>query len=224
MNIRWRIELFQDEREELTALLKTCRHAVRASARTIQILLAADDVRSVKAIAARNRRLHPNAFVEGNLELALAEAPRPGAQRKLGKEEALPDRHRLLGPAGGPRALDADTMVGSPSMRGHRDRASPAENALKPLRSNADVAAIEDVLDLYCEPPDATQSSASTTSPTQLIGEVRWPSPAGWSASTRVQGHRTTCRRRLSQSSTSPTEKIRVGTTSRPTARPPSTT
>ena len=42
MNIRWRVELSQDEREELTALLKSGRHAVRKVKRA-QILLAADD-------------------------------------------------------------------------------------------------------------------------------------------------------------------------------------
>ena len=42
MNIRWRVELRQDEREELTALLKSGRHAVRKVKRA-QILLAADD-------------------------------------------------------------------------------------------------------------------------------------------------------------------------------------
>ena len=95
MNIRWRVELSQDEREELTALLKSGRHAVRKVKRA-QILLAADDGVGDGEVAARvgaggstvyrtKRR-----FVEGNLELALAEAPRPGAQRKLsGKEEAL---------------------------------------------------------------------------------------------------------------------------------------
>ena len=95
MNIRWRVELSQDEREELTALLKSGRHAVRKVKRA-QILLAADDGVGDGEVAARvgaggstvyrtKRR-----FVEGNLELALVEAPRPGAQRKLsGKEEAL---------------------------------------------------------------------------------------------------------------------------------------
>jgi hypothetical protein len=42
---------------------------------------------AMKTLRARSRRAR---FVEGNLELALSEDPRPGAERKLtGKEEAL---------------------------------------------------------------------------------------------------------------------------------------
>ena len=54
MNIRWRVELSQDEREELTALLKSGRHAVRKVKRAqIQILLAADDGVGDGEVAAR---------------------------------------------------------------------------------------------------------------------------------------------------------------------------
>ncbi len=42
MNIRWRVELSQSEREELTALLSGGKPAVRKVKRA-QILLAADD-------------------------------------------------------------------------------------------------------------------------------------------------------------------------------------
>ena len=95
MNIRWRVTLNQEEREELTALLGGGRHAVRKIKRA-RILLAADEGLSEEEIATRvgvggstvyrtKRR-----FVEGNLEAALNERPRPGAERKLdGREEAL---------------------------------------------------------------------------------------------------------------------------------------
>ena len=63
-----------------------------------------------------------------------------------------------------------------------------AENALKPWRRDmwcvpkvdaAYVAAMEDVLDLYGEPPDPTRPVICfDESPTQLIGEVRAPIPA----------------------------------------------
>ena len=47
-------------------------------------------------------------FVLGNLEAALSEEPRPGAERKLtGKEEALLVATACSKPARGPRALDA---------------------------------------------------------------------------------------------------------------------
>ena len=201
MNIRWRVELSQDEREELTALLKSGRHAVRKVKRA-QILLAADDGVGDGEVAARvgaggstvyrtKRR-----FVEGNLELALVEAPRPGAQRKLsGKEEALLIATACSAPPAG-RArwtleLLADVMVALTEHEGlsrETVRRRLAENALKPWRRDmwcvpkvdaAYVAAMEDVLDLYGEPPDPTRPVICfDESPTQLIGEVRAPIPA----------------------------------------------
>jgi transposase len=96
MNIRHIVELSEAERSELEELVN---HGGKAPVRKIkraQILLAADQNISDETIAAtisagtatvfRTKRK----FVEGNLEAALAEEPRPGASRKLtGKEEAL---------------------------------------------------------------------------------------------------------------------------------------
>ena len=95
MNVRYRVELNQDERDQLTKMLGGGRHAARKLKRA-QILLAADAGESDEAIAAnvsvggstvyRTKRR----FVLGNLEAALSEAPRPGAERKLsGKQQAL---------------------------------------------------------------------------------------------------------------------------------------
>ncbi len=95
MNVRYRVELSQTERAELTALVSGGRHAARELKRA-QILLAADAGVSDDAIAAsvgvggstvyRTKQR----FVLGNLTAALSEQPRPGASRKLsGKEEAL---------------------------------------------------------------------------------------------------------------------------------------
>src|SRR6202161_4246818 len=95
MNVRYRVELSQTDRERLSALLSGGKHAVRKLKRA-QILLAADAGASDEAIATsigvggstvyRTKRR----FVLGNLEAALSEEPRPGADRKLsGKEEAL---------------------------------------------------------------------------------------------------------------------------------------
>jgi transposase len=95
MNVRYRVELSQSERDQLTALLSGGKHGARKLKRA-QILLAADAGASDEAIATNvgvgcstvyriKRR-----FVFGNLERALSEEPRPGAERKLtGKEEAL---------------------------------------------------------------------------------------------------------------------------------------
>ena len=279
MNIRWRVELRQDEREELTALLKSGRHAVRKVKRA-QILLAADDGVGDGEVAARvgaggstvyrtKRR-----FVEGNLELALAEAPRPGAQRKLsGKEEALLIATACSAPPAG-RArwtleLLADVMVALTEHEGlsrETVRRRLAENALKPWRRDmwcvpkvdaAYVAAMEDVLDLYGEPPDPTRPVICfDESPTQLIGEVRAPIPAepGRHASTSstsatapsissssstsiAPGARSrspsdvppptspnACASSATSISPKPKRSGSSWTTSRPTARPPSTT
>src|SRR5258708_31207868 len=95
MNIRYRVELSQPERDELDALLSGGRHAARKLKRA-QILLAADAGAGDEQIA-RTLRVSGSTiyrtkrrFVEANLEGALSEEPRPGAVRKLsGKEEAL---------------------------------------------------------------------------------------------------------------------------------------
>jgi transposase len=95
MNIRYRVELSEVERGELRAMLSGGKHAARKLKRA-QILLAADVGVADETIAisldvggstvSRVKRR----FVEGGLERALHEEPRPGAARKLtGKEEAL---------------------------------------------------------------------------------------------------------------------------------------
>jgi transposase len=95
MNVRYRVELSQAERDQLTGMLSGGKHAARKLKRA-QILLSADIGMSDAVIAAgvcvgestvyRTKRR----FVEGNLALALSEEPRPGSARKLsGKEEAL---------------------------------------------------------------------------------------------------------------------------------------
>ncbi len=95
MNIRYRVELSQSECDQLAALLSGGKHRARKLKRA-QILLAADAGASDAQIAAQvvvggsTVYRTKQRFVEGNLELALAEAPRAGARRKLsGKEEVL---------------------------------------------------------------------------------------------------------------------------------------
>jgi transposase len=95
MNVRYRVELNQDERDQLKTIQGGGKHATR-KLRRAQILLAADAGETDEGIAAnvsvelsttyRTKRC----FVLGNLEAALTEAPRPGAERKpTGKQEAL---------------------------------------------------------------------------------------------------------------------------------------
>ena len=95
MNVRYRVELSQIERTELRALLSGGKHASRKLKRA-QILLAADagtsDEEIARSVGVSGSTVYrtKRRFVEGNLERALTEEPRPGAERKLtGKEEAL---------------------------------------------------------------------------------------------------------------------------------------
>jgi len=95
MNVRDRVQVARHEREELAALLSSGKQAARKLKRA-QILLAADagvaDEKIAATIGVGGSTVHrtKRRFVEGNLERALSEEPRPGAERKLsGKEEAL---------------------------------------------------------------------------------------------------------------------------------------
>jgi transposase len=200
MNIRYRVELSEAERDALTGMLSGGRQAARKLKRA-QILLAADGGASDATIASclgvgestvyRTKRR----FVEGNLQAALTEEPRPGAARKLsGKEEALLVATACARPPEG-RArwtleLLADKMV---RLTDHAElsretvRRRLDENALKPWRRDmwcipqvdgAYVARMEDVLDLYAETPDSRWPVVCfDESPTQLIGETHLPIP-----------------------------------------------
>ncbi len=200
MNIRYRVELNEAERMQLTALLSGGKHAARKLKRA-QILLAADAGVNDEAIASsvsvgvstvyRTKRR----FVEGNLELALSEEARPGAARKLsGKETALLVATACSSPPEGRKrwTLDllADAMVRLTEHEGlsrETVRRRLAEDDLKPWRRDmwciprvdgSYVARMEDVLDLYAEAADPKRPVVCfDESPTQLIGEVRQPIP-----------------------------------------------
>jgi transposase len=201
MNLRYRVELSQTERDELAGLLSGGRHAARKLKRA-QILLAADAGASDDAIATnigvsgstvyRTKRR----FVLGNLTAALSEEPRPGAARKLsGKEEALLVATACSSPPEGRARWTLQLLAGAiVKLTEHEDlsretvRRRLAENDLKPWRKDMwcipqvdgeYVARMEDVLDLYAEEPDPKRPVVCfDESPTQLIGEVRQPIPA----------------------------------------------
>ncbi len=95
MNIRYHVELSEAERCELTALVGSGKHYARKLKRA-QILLAADsglsddDIAAAVAVGGSTVYRTKRRFVEGNLEAALNEEPRAGADRKLtSNEEAL---------------------------------------------------------------------------------------------------------------------------------------
>jgi len=201
MNIRYRVDLSEAERVELEALLRGGRHAARTLKRA-QILLAADAGMPDETIAQslcvggstvyRTRRR----FVEGNLDKALTEEPRPGAKRKLsGHEEALLVATACSRPPQGRARWTIELLAGEmvrltdhASLSGETVRRRLAENKLKPWREKMwcvpkidgeYVARMEDVLDLYAEPPDPARPVVCLDeSPVQLIGEVREPLPA----------------------------------------------
>ena len=201
MTIKFCVDLSQEERAQLEGMLRGGRHAARKVKRA-QLLLSAADGVSDEVIATtlkvsgstiyRTRRR----FVEGDLECALAEEPRPGAARKLsGKQEALLVATACSKPPPGrcrwTLELLAEEMV---RLTDHNDlspetvRRRLAENHLKPWRKDMwcipkidgeYVARMEDVLDLYAETPDPLRPVVCfDESPTQLIGEVRASIPA----------------------------------------------
>jgi transposase len=201
MNVRYRVELSQAERDELIAMLSKGKRAARKLKRTL-VLLAADagcsdeEIARTMSVGSSTVYRTKRRFVEGNLERALSENPRPRAERKLtGKKEALLVATACANPPQG-RArwtleLLADTMVKltrHDSLSGETVRRRLAENGLKPWRKDMwcilqvdgeHVARMEDVLDLYAEAPDPTRPVVCfDESPVQLIGEVRQPSPA----------------------------------------------
>lgn len=201
MNIRYRVELRQAERDELNTLLNGGKHAARKLKRA-QTLLAADagtsdeEIARVVAVGGSTVYRTKRRFVEGNLQRALSEEPRPGAERKLtGKQEALLVATACANPPRG-RArwtleLLADAMVkltDHDSLSHETVRRRLAENGLKPWRRDMwcipevhgeYVARMEDVLDLYAEAPDPERPVVCfDETPVQLIGEVRQPIPA----------------------------------------------
>ena len=201
MNIRYRIELSEDERCELAGMLTGGKQAVRRLKRA-QILLAADagvpdeaiaqSVRVSGSTVSRTKRR----FVEGNLEGALTDELRPGATRKLsGQEEALLVATACSRPPEGRARWTIELLAGEmvrltahDSLSRETVRRRLAENELKPWRrkmwcvpevNGEYVARMEDVLDLYAEPPDPAHPVVCLDeSPVQLIGEGRIPIPA----------------------------------------------
>ena len=198
MTIRYRVDLSDAERSELQTLLRGGRHAARKLKRA-QILLAADagvpDDTIAQSLGVGGSTVYrtKRRFVEGNLDKALHEEPRPGAARKLSaQEEALLVATACSRPPAGRARWTVELLAGEivrltehESLSRETVRRRLAENELKPWREKmwcvpkvdgAYVARMEDVLDLYAEPPDPKYPVVCLDeSPVQLIGEVREP-------------------------------------------------
>jgi transposase len=201
MNVRYRVELSQAERDQLGALLSGGTHSSRRLKRA-QILLAADagvsddDIATSIAVGGSTVYRTKRRFVEGDLETALSEEQRLGAERKLtGKEEALLVATACSNPPEGRARWTLELLAGAMvRLTEHAElsretvRRRLAENHLKPWRKDmwcipqidgTYVARMEDVLDLYAEPHDPKRPVVCfDESPTQLIGEARQPIPA----------------------------------------------
>src|SRR4051812_24159545 len=198
MTIRYRVDLSDAERSELEALLRGGRRAARTLKRA-QILLAAEAGMPDETMAqslgvggstvSRTKRR----FVEGNLDKALHGEPRPGAARKLSaQEEALLVATACSRPPEGRARWTIELLAGEmvrltehESLSRETVRRRLAENELKPWREKMwcvpkidgeYVARMEDVLDLYAEPPDPARRVVSWEgSRFQLSGGGREP-------------------------------------------------
>lgn len=201
MNVRYIVDLTEGERQSLIELTRKGVVGARRASRA-RILLMCDDGRTDDDIAAalavgtstvyRTKRK----FVEGGLEYALSEAPRPGGTRKLdAKQEATlialactkpPEGHatwtlKLLA-----EKFIALTDIEDVSVETVRRRLQ--ENELKPWQKrmwcisemDADyIANMEDVLDVYAKPRDAERPLVCFDETfTQLIEETRPTIPA----------------------------------------------
>jgi transposase len=198
MTIRYRVDLSEAERSDLEALLRGGRRAARTLKRA-QILLAADagmpDETIAQSLGVGGSTVYrtKRRFVEGNLDKALHEEPRPGAARKLSaQEEALLVATACSRPPEGRARWTIELLAGEIVRLTEHDgisretvRRRLAENELKPWREKMwcvpkidgeYVARMENVLDLYAEPPDPKYPVVCLDeSPVQLIGEVREP-------------------------------------------------
>ena len=181
MNVRYRIELSQTERAEVTLLLNGGKHAARRLKRA-QILLAADagasDEEIARSIGVGGSTVYrtKRRFVLGNLKAALNEEPRPGGRRKLsGKEEALLVATACSKPPQGRARWTLELLAGKlvkltehGSISRETVRRRLAENDLKPWRK-----------DMWCIPHVDAEYVARwrmcwTSMPKRPIRSVRW--------------------------------------------------
>jgi transposase len=198
MNIRYRVTLTNDERQQLQGLVRGGKGAVRRIKRA-QILLAAD-ARSGDEAIARNVGVGTSTvyrtkqrFVEEGLERALSESPRPGPPRKLSaNDEALLVALACSKPPTGRARWTLELLAGEmvrltphKSLSGDTIGRRLSEMELKPWQQkmwcipkiDAEyVARMEDVLDLYAQSPDPSKPVVCfDETPRQLIGEARVP-------------------------------------------------
>ena len=201
MNIRYIVELDEEERMQLRESTDAGKARVRRVKRA-QSLLAAEQGHREAMIAAtvgvgtstvyRTKRR----FVEQGLKAALSEAPRVGASRKLtGREEALRVAVACSDPSPGRARWTLELLAEERVVRTEREELSRetarrrlGEQSVKPWQrkmwcipsiDTEYVARMKDMLDLYGEVPDPRRPVVCfDETPVQLIGETRLPWPA----------------------------------------------
>jgi len=199
MNVKYIVELSEDERTELLVLIRGGKPGARKMKRAQILLMAASgatDREVARALPAgtstvfRTRRR----FVEGGLDHALSEASRPGGSRKLtGKEEALLVATACSKPPQGRARWTLELLAGRmvrltehESICRETVRRRLKENELKPWQKRmwcipnvtpAFVACMEDVLDLYAEETPEAPLVCFDETPVQLVAETRKPLP-----------------------------------------------
>lgn len=198
MNVRYIVELEEAERERLVKMV--CQGSERARRiKRAQVLLAAErgegDTVIARALSVGTSTVYrtKRRFVEEGLDAALAEAPRPGRERKLsGEQEALLVAIACSAPPQGSARWTLVLLAGEVVRRTEHETLSDetvrrrlAEQQLKPWQRkmwcipkvDAEyVARMEDVLALYTA-PGAPQSPVVCfdETPVQLVGETRVP-------------------------------------------------
>ena len=199
MNVKYIVELTDDERTELLTMIRGGKPGARKMKRAQILLMAtsgATDKEIARALPAgtstvfRTRRR----FVEGGLVHALSEASRPGGTRKLtGKEEALLVATACSKPPEGRARWTLELLAGRmvrltehESICRETVRRRLKENELKPWQKRmwcipnvtpAFVACMEDVLDLYAEEAPEAPLVCFDETPVQLVAETREPLP-----------------------------------------------
>jgi transposase len=201
MNVRYRVELSQGERQELKALVSGGKHAARKLKRA-QIQLAADagvgDEEVARSVGVGGSIVYRPKwrFVEGNLEAALSEEPRPGVSRKLsGKEEALLVATACSKPPAGWARWTLELLAGRVRQADRARRAVARDGTPPPGGERSQALAPRHVMHprgrRHLRPPHGGRARSICRgldpkrpvvcfdeSPTQLIGEVRQTIPA----------------------------------------------
>ena len=188
----YRVNLTQDEREHLLGITRRGQSSGRKVKRCL-ILCKADEGLTDQQVAealmvgpATVGRVRQR-FVEGGLQRALNDLPRPGQRRKLdGKAGSPPGGRGLQRSPGRAHPLDL-AIAGRRGGEAGVDRlhlpgdgqAGAEKNELKPWRkkewcipkvSAEFVARMEDVLDLYAEPYDPQRPVVCFDETLQAVG------------------------------------------------------